>query len=81
MKRNIYVHVLMNVVSPRNRYVIQHELTEEQVAAALEQIEAGSKLNSYSKRGTPSLILEHPFYYTVLSFVGFVGKSIYLKNR
>ena len=28
-------------VSPRNRYVIQHELTEEQVAAALEKIEAG----------------------------------------
>ena len=27
-------------VSPRNRYVIQHELTEEQVAAALEKIEA-----------------------------------------
>ncbi|HFJ9507070.1 oxygen-dependent tRNA uridine(34) hydroxylase TrhO [Bacillus cereus group sp. MYBK245-2] len=28
-------------VSPRNRYVIQHELTEEQVATALEKIEAG----------------------------------------
>lgn len=28
-------------VSPHNRYVIQHELTEEQVAAALEKIEAG----------------------------------------
>ena len=28
-------------VHPRNRYIVQHELTEEQVAATLEKIEAG----------------------------------------